>query len=290
MYAFRRLPAGQGRLRPSDTAPPNPKPDASRAHTLGKRRQVAKKSTVAGAAAGRGSLNVGVPRPRTSAAAAAPAPGQPKTKMIVVYGFGCDKYLSDLERRERELLFERNSRKVYDVEVLCNVDEPRSMTMDIWLRLVKSGKQLEPTRFVKKVLTKVCRALDNGDKVILVGHSYGGSVASRVAMFLGHFCPSTRDLAKLRVVTFGSIFIPPPSATPGISVKHYAYDNDIAALCHKQTRACAHLQRLKPRPGRGPLGSHMNYDHLVLEVARTANTNLGARKNLNALDRRDHVK
>ena len=259
MYAFRRLPAGQGRLRPSDTAPPDPKPDVSRAHTLGKRRQVAKKSTVAGAAAGRGSLNVGVPRPRTSAAAAAPAapaPGQPKTKMIVVYGFGCDKYLSDLERRERELLFERNSRKVYDVEVL----------------------------------SKVCRALDNGDKVILVGHSYGGSVASRVAMFLGHFCPSTRDLAKLRVVTFGSIFIPPPSATPGISVKHYAYDNDIAALCHKQTRACAHLQRLKPRPGRGPLGSHMNYDHLVLEVARTANTNLGARKNLNALDRRDHVK
>ena len=144
------------------------------------------------------------------------------------------------------------------------------MTFDIWLRLLWGGKILEPTAFVKEVIEKVCLALRQGDNVVLVGYSYGGSVAARVAMYLRLFCKelNIRNLKKnLHVVTFGSIFIPPPALTAGVDVKHYAFENDIAEYCHKVKNA-PYLTRLQPRK-LDPLSSHMDYDEYILDIARS---------------------
>jgi hypothetical protein len=219
--------------------------------------------------------------PRVNINANRPPPPQAakKTRMIVVYGYMCDKYVKNTEARHAQLLRDMNRAKIDDINVMCNTAEPQSMTYDIWRRLFRSKRILEPTKFVLKVMDAVCRALRRGEEVILVGHSYGGSVASRIAMFIGTMLGGScsarntfnrRLLAKLRVVTFGSIFIPPPEATRGVKVNHYVYANDIAALCHKQNRRCEYVKVLKPRPGFGPLKSHVNYDHLVTSIAQTA--------------------
>lgn len=229
------------------------------------------------------SLAVGSPHriaaPRTNRSPA------PKTRMIVIYGFGCDKHMKSTKERHAQLLLNMNRTKISEIDVMCNTTEPQSMTFDIWRRLLLSKRILEPTKFVLQVMDAVCQALRRGEEVILVGHSYGGSVASRIAMFigtvLGGSCSARKTfnrrlLSKLRVVTFGSIFIPPPEATRGIKVKHYVYANDIAAFCHKTNRRCEFVKVMNPRPGFGPLKSHVNYDHLVTSIAQTASINNAA--------------
>jgi hypothetical protein len=209
----------------------------------------------------------------------------PKTRMIVIYGFGCDKNMSSTKKRHAQLLRNMNRTKISEIDVMCNTTEPQSMTFDIWRRLLLSKRILEPTKFVLQVMDAVCQALRRGEEVILVGHSYGGSVASRIAMFigtaLGGSCSAKktfnrRILSKLRVVTFGSIFIPPPEATRGIKVNHYIYSNDIAAFCHKKNRRCEFVKVMTPRPGFGPIKSHVNYDRLVTSIAQTASINNAA--------------
>lgn len=208
------------------------------------------------------------------------------TRLIVVYGYGCDTRYGELEQRHAQLRQNRNRSKVTHVDVMCNTQEPKSMTYDIWKRLVRGKKLLEPTKFVVRVMDAVCQALQRGENVILAGHSYGGSVVARVAMFLGTelggICtPQTfnrRLLSKLRVVTFGSIFIPPPEKTHGIKIEHYVYANDIAGLCHKQSRRCEFVKMMRARPGLGPIQSHTNYDHLITSIAQTGSINNVARK------------
>ena len=201
-----------------------------------------------------------------------PATMRKKTRMVVVYGFGCDKFSAGLEQRKKNMMLHKNHAQIHAIDVMCNTDEPQSMTYDIWKRLVRGGYLLEPTPFVRKVMAKVCRALVDGEHVILVGHSYGGSVVSRVAMYLNATC--RKLVENLRVATFGSIFIPPPTATRGIDVRHYVYANDIARVCHKHFKSCTFIHRLEPRNGRGAIQSHMNYNKLIMQIARTASTHL----------------
>lgn len=193
---------------------------------------------------------------------------RPSTRLIVVYGYGCDVFTNDVDKRHKELNSQRNMSRISAVDVFCNDTEPKSMTYDIWKTLVRRREILEPTPFVERVMAAVCDALSKSERVLLLGHSYGGSVVSRVAMFLAAHCPHRYDFGNLQVATFGSIFIPPPSRVPGIAVKHFAFTNDIAKLCHKQSPTCSHVVMMPPRH-RNPVTSHMDYDDMILDIART---------------------
>lgn len=190
-------------------------------------------------------------------------------RLIVVYGYGCDVFQKDLQDRRNTLQSIKHP-SYGAVDVFCNEKEPKSMTYDIWKTLVRRRILLEPTPFVKQIINHVCESLRRKERVTLVGHSYGGSVVSRVAMYLKKHC-SNVDTSLLKIVTYGSIFIPPLHVTHGISIKHVIYSNDIAKMCHKKSTSCAAKQDnvhiLHPRTW-NPVGSHMNYDDLIASVAK----------------------
>jgi hypothetical protein len=213
------------------------------------------------------------PNPTAKPAYVKPAPYK-RVKMIVVYGYMCDRFQKDMRRRERNLKYYAHP-DIESVELLCNTNTSHSMTFDIWARLFWSGKLLEPTPFVVEVLKKVCKSLQEYDEVILLGHSYGGSVVARVGLFLHQYCSSRSiqhlDLRKrLRIMTFGSIFVPPPEILPkDIRMDHIMYKNDVAKFCHKLNKSkCTYVLWLQPRPGKNPLLSHLDYDRLILDIAK----------------------
>ncbi len=191
-------------------------------------------------------------------------PLQPQ-KMVVVYGFGCNHFGRAVSARQIMLNQIRNKEAILDVEVMCNTIDSKSMTYDIWRRL--KNKDLEPTPFVEHVMIDVASKLARGEHVLLVGHSYGGSVASRVAMFLSEY--EYDQVHNLQIGTFGSIFIPPPEATGSIDIRHYVYANDIAMLCHKRSNSYENLILLDSRYKANPVYSHMDYDHWIARVAQS---------------------
>lgn len=189
---------------------------------------------------------------------------QPK-KMVVVYGLGCNHFGRAMNARRVMLNQIRHTDKISNVDVMCNTIDSKSMTYDIWKRL--KDKELEPTPFVEQVTIHVVSDLAQGEQILLVGHSYGGSVASRVGMFLSEYAHDDQ-LRNLQIATFGSIFIPPPHATGSIDIRHYMYANDIATLCHKRSKSFENLILLDNKYKRNPVYSHMDYDHWITHVAQ----------------------
>jgi hypothetical protein len=181
--------------------------------------------------------------------------------MIVVYGLGCHTNLERLRSLKYQMTAKKN-KSIDKIDVLCNIEDPGSVRYNVWKSLVDQKAIREPTKFVRSVLGKVCNAMMRGEKVILVGHSYGGSVVSRVAMYL-RMCPNIRR-ENLELATFGSIFIPPTTETG--PMRHFTYSNDIARMCQGRGR-CGNVTMLRPRPGMGPVAAHSDYTEMILSIA-----------------------
>ncbi len=198
-----------------------------------------------------------------------PVQTETKTKMFVVLGFGCDKFTANTQRLQKNLKEALNPGKFDLVEVLCNEKYPHSMTKNIVKRLL--SEILTRTEFVEDIAKKVCQELSANHKVVLIGHSYGGSVVARVAMFIRDICRKKNIgsyLKNLHVATFGSIYVPPPENTVGINIKHFAYKNDIAKFCAKVCKRSSYMTLMEPRY-RDPTMSHMDYHHIMKDIART---------------------
>ena len=80
-----------------------------------------------------------------------------------------------------------------------------------------SVRPSKSSAFVAEIERAVRGGLDMGRRVLLMGHSYGGSVAARVAELLRDH---PRAAQQLKVATFGTIYAPDPSRTGGIEVLH----------------------------------------------------------------------
>ncbi len=194
---------------------------------------------------------------------------RPKTRLIVVYGYTCDVFANTTAARKNSLKAiaarHRHATGIQAVDVFCNTETAHTMTRDILLRLLRQKKPLPDSAFVEKVRKAVCDALRRGERVLLVGHSYGGSVATRIAEKV-----PCAHADRLEVATFGSIYIRSPRAlTPGVTAKHYSYDVDIAAMCHgRNVKTCTFVNVL-PTTLKSGLQAHMNYQKHINRVAHT---------------------
>jgi hypothetical protein len=191
--------------------------------------------------------------------------------MIVVYGYGCDMAGAAKARRSALNQIRRERKKFTYIDVLCNEKRSKSMTANIARRLASPPNSLRTTAYVNEVMDRVIASLLSGEKVTLVGYSYGGSVVSRVAIGLKNMFGK---VPNLKAITLGSIYIPSPAKTQGINISHYVYDNDIAGLCHKRSPKCSFVKFLKPKNGYNGLKSHLNYQKYIAAIAVTGSTNL----------------
>lgn len=68
-------------------------------------------------------------------------------------------------------------------------------------------------------------------KVMLLGHSYGGSVVARIAEYFNN----KSGVKNLHVATFGSIYISNPKDIKNVDMMQYMKINDVALKCNKLT-------------------------------------------------------
>lgn len=203
--------------------------------------------------------------------------------MIVVYGLTCDwkwnnaANISSKQAREQELrgiaLKSRNS-PVFAVHVRCNTENSKNMTRNILRRVMYPKRPLPETRFTTIIREEVCRALKNGERVILVGHSYGGSVAVRVGENIAR-CGDGVGLDRLEIATFGPIYMRSPRAfPPEIHIRQYTYKKDIAGACHRRKLGACEFATVLPNTGKNPLEAHMDYGSYINRIARTGSVDI----------------
>ncbi|AGE52654.1 hypothetical protein PBCVCvsA1_641L [Paramecium bursaria Chlorella virus CvsA1] len=143
--------------------------------------------------------------------------GQPIVNVLVL-GLGCGwkKKITSLPELSRQLT-EETGRKTY---VMCNTSTP-----SVVRNIVKVSCGIRPSRttpFVLAVEEKVKTLVDSGKRVKLIGHSFGGSVVSRVAENLY----KTKYNDRIDFYTIGSIYL---TGLP--HVNHILHVKNIALKC-----------------------------------------------------------
>lgn len=172
---------------------------------------------------------------------------------VVVYGFLCNMDQERLQKEKRYFMKHAHP-SITDVDVMCDNRTAR-VAGNIFSQTIRNTMKHD-NLFQQAVHDRIAYYLQRKQKVIVVGHSYGGSIVSRLA----HHFRGERDL---KMFTFGSIHLPRDPL-----LKHHMYKHDIAFVCHKsRPHVCEHVTWLPPRKRAGPLAQHMDYWSLILALA-----------------------
>ena len=152
----------------------------------------------------------------------APTPKQLPTKQVIIYIKG----LMDCKEKTWDNYLQNTfSNKYLEVQVECD-----GSTLNIFKDIVKTYCYMKPSttnKFVVSIHDKINKLLLENYNVTIIGHSYGGSVAARLAtMFNSH-----SHVAKLQIVTLGSIFNIKKSEASNVNLVQYMYSNDVALRC-----------------------------------------------------------
>ena len=98
---------------------------------------------------------------------------QRPARLIVVYGYGCDAPFAMRNRRNALNTIRKSRKKFAQIDVICN-EKSKNMTANIARRIASAPNMLKTTRFVHQVVDRVVSAILSGERVTLVGYSYGG--------------------------------------------------------------------------------------------------------------------
>jgi hypothetical protein len=181
--------------------------------------------------------------------------------MVVIRGFGCNLSPQYLRDTAKKLMSEAHA-SITSVDVLCN-PSTTNMAKDIGHTLLGRTMNTD-TKFVLATAQYIADLAQRHKKVLLVGHSYGGSVVGRIVKIL-----ESNEAAKNKVnsATIGTIYIPTASA-----INHFMYTIDIAILCNKGTRRDKkqHVSWMAPPRRKGPITSHFEYNHILSNIAKHA--------------------
>jgi hypothetical protein len=152
-----------------------------------------------------------------------------KNIMIQVVGLGC----SSVDKQQLDM---DEAYLAYNVGMSCRIYCNQSIVKTLYdvsktcIKFIPSKKN----KFVQYVFNEVKQYIDKGYNVFLVGHSYGGSVVSRIAEILHReVSQGSIYVNRLNAITLGSIYVPRPERTHGVNIYHYMFENDVALKCNE---------------------------------------------------------
>jgi len=160
-----------------------------------------------------------------------------------------------------------------------------------------SSMSVTKNKYYEDSLNYVLKYLKKPDynNVIVIGHSYGGSITSKIATYLYTHKDTSKvsnlELNKLQMATIGSIYIPPIIKTPNVKIHHYVYANDPAyTRCSriKDLTKYPNLHVMKPTHdsfktnedffkevlNEKNLAAHSNYNIIVKNILKNNNTQI----------------
>jgi hypothetical protein len=197
-----------------------------------------------------------------------------------IVGLGCS--LSEGDEFE---MFEKEMTRTtgMQMKIMCN----KSLSKTLF-HIAKSVCNMPPSsknEFVITCINAVQEKMNDGYNVFVVGHSYGGAVANRIAQ---HFRAHTEP--NLHIATMGSIYISKPEIVGSVDIHNYMHIHDVALKCTNckinDTKSCKvtwlkdqGAERKKPK--RSLLGTrqewenHNNYYPLIMSIFLNKSVHLG---------------
>jgi hypothetical protein len=88
------------------------------------------------------------------------------------------------------------------------------------------------------VYREILSKLHEGYEVLIVGHSYGGAIASKMAELFNVAESSIRP--RVHIVTLGSIYIPKTKLIKDVDLVHYMHVYDISLRCNSLEKKVNH--------------------------------------------------
>lgn len=146
------------------------------------------------------------------------------TNKIGIFLLGlCD--FSDIEVENLKINFNKKT-KIKISKIFINHD-----ICDMLKNIGKTFCKIVPKNnpYITGIYDYIKDLLDKNKEVYVFGHSYGGSVATRLAELFNNTVGV--NIKNLHIGTAGSIYISKEKHTSNIDLKHYYYKGDVAQKC-----------------------------------------------------------
>jgi hypothetical protein len=156
-----------------------------------------------------------------------------KSNIVVyfVYGMGCNQELKPEDIENIRKNFSKNWLKIKPNQLKIKCHKTTSALRAIMHTLTGTKPIAETSQFLQDLKAEMKADLAAGKRILAVGHSFGGAIIGRTAMEL-HNDPHVNNIEALKMMTFGSIFIPESESVSKINITHYLAIGDVAMRCN----------------------------------------------------------
>lgn len=130
--------------------------------------------------------------------------------------------------------------------VLCNKSTTNTVFTIFETTVTKCHRFTKSDKYVQDVFKQIMQQI-HYDKIIIVGHSYGGAVACKIAEIFNDQPDEIRG--KINIATFGSVYIPKTKLvknflnTPVPKLVHYMHVYDVSLRCNGLAKDMNHVNK-----------------------------------------------
>lgn len=150
-----------------------------------------------------------------------------------VDGASCDYNIDINSENYRNWISRKTLISLENVKYRCH--KPSSAVKTI-VKTYFKYTPLNDSNFVNSLMNEIVLDLENPQykEVIVFGFSFGGAIVNRVAEIINQKTDLNDNISKLKMVTFGSIYIPLNEMTiSNINILNYVSSSDVAIKCNK---------------------------------------------------------